>query len=295
MLTVCRMFPETGARLLKHCLAQWPIAFSDDSAAVSAEPDVSIIIAFRGTARLPQLQACLATLKEQQGVISEIILVEQSWEPLVSDEMVQGVRLIHARSTSVDMPFNKSWAMNIGARHARAETLIFHDGDMLAPVGYAASVCELVGRGFQVARIPRLVFYPDKTTSEAVQERCMLDGIREIAEVRQNCRGISLVMDKQTYWAIGGHDESFYGWGGEDDEILQRAQTLNFYPGSFMPFVHLWHPEQGEKHSGMVERESFSARKMSAPVAERIRQLNLLEAGQDAAPRCRWPLDPEND
>jgi len=289
MLTVCRMFPETGARLLKHCLAQWPIAFSDDSAAVSAEPDVSIIIAFRGTARLPQLQACLATLKEQQGVSCEIILVEQSWERLLGDESLPGVQHIHARSTSADMPFNKSWAMNVGARHARADTLIFHDGDMLAPVGYAASVCELAVRGFQAARIPRLVFYPDQVTSELIQAERSLAAVRRIAEVRQNCRGISLVMNKDAYWRIGGHDESFYGWGGEDDEILQRAETLNFYPGGFMPFVHLWHPAQKEKHSGMVEREAFSVAKMNMPVVERIALLSSMKSGLPDGPNRPQP------
>ncbi|EAU54518.1 galactosyltransferase-related protein [Mariprofundus ferrooxydans] len=286
MLTVCRLFPETGARLLNHCLAQWPIAFSVDSEAISAEPDVSIIIAFRGTERLPQLQACLATLKAQQGVTCEIILVEQSRERLLDDESVPGVRHIHARSVSADMPFNKSWAMNVGARHARADILIFHDGDMLAPVGYAASVCELVGRGYQAARIPRLVFYPDRATSEAVQADLSLSAVRQIAEVRQNCRGISLMMDRDAYWRIGGHDESFYGWGGEDDEILQRAQTLDFYPGGYMPFVHLWHPAQKEKHSGMVTREAFSAEKMNMPVVDRIAALNSRESGVQGGPNA---------
>ncbi|WP_167631286.1 glycosyltransferase family 2 protein [Mariprofundus ferrooxydans] len=284
VLTVCRLFPETGARLLNHCLTQWPIAFSVDSEAVSAELDVSIIIAFRGTERLPQLQACLATLKAQQGVTCEIILVEQSRERLLDDESVPGVRHIHARSVSTDMPFNKSWAMNVGARHARADTLIFHDGDMLAPVGYAASICELVARGYQAARIPRLVFYPDRETSEAVQAKHSLAGIGQLTEVRQNCRGISLMIDRDAYWRIGGHDESFYGWGGEDDEILQRAQTLDFYPGGFMPFVHLWHPAQKEKHSGMIEREMFTARKLGLPVAERIAELRSQATGVMAGP-----------
>jgi len=289
MLTVCRLFPDTGARLLNHCCKQWPIAFSSENETASSKPDVSIIIAFRGTARLLQLQACLATLKAQQGVSSEIILVEQSWQQLLSEEIVPGVRHIHARSLSADMPFNKSWAMNVGARHARAETLIFHDGDMLAPIGYAASVCELAARGYQAARIPRLVFYPDRATSEAVQEHRSLTGIRQITEVRQNCRGISLVMDRDAYWSIGGHDESFYGWGGEDDEILQRAQTLNFYPGGFMPFVHLWHPAQTEKHSGMLEREAFSVEKMNMSVIERMAVLKGRPSGLSDGPNCPLP------
>jgi len=285
-MTVCRVFPSVGARLLNHCLAEWPIKFSEHAPAACEGPEVSIIIAFRGIERLAQLKTCLATLQSQQGVNSEIILVEQSRQQLLNADLLPGVRLIHARSTSLDMPFNKSWAMNVGARHARAGILIFHDGDILAPAEYVKSIVAIIQRGFHGARIPRLVFYPDRSTSEMIQAGDSIDGIQSINEVRQNCRGISLAMEKEAYWSIGGHDESFYGWGGEDDEILQRAETLNFYPGGFMPFVHLWHPAQKEKHSGMGVRESFSSEKMNVPICERISKLKGVKAGMLSKPNC---------
>lgn len=279
LLTVCRTFPAVGARLLRRCMRDWPIEFADTAVADGGQPEASIIIAFRGIERLAQLQCCLATLQAQRHAAFEIILVEQSWEALLSADMLPGVRHIHARSTSPDMPFNKSWAMNIGARQARADTLIFHDGDMLAPADYVQSALDLMWRGYQGARVPRLVFYPDRATSEAIQGGRSLLGIQQVGEVRQNCRGISLVMQKTAYWEIGGHDESFYGWGGEDDEILQRAETLNFYPGGFMPFVHLWHPVQKEKHSNMYERMAFSAEKMASTVTDRIIKLTQQKSG----------------
>ncbi|SDW04312.1 glycosyltransferase family 2 protein [Thiocapsa roseopersicina] len=285
-LTVCRLFPATGARLLRHCLTQWPIRFAEPPQASFGAPDLSLIIAFRGTARLPQLRCCLASLWGQFGVSLEIILVEQSWDSLLDATQVPGVRLVHARSTSPDMPFNKSWALNVGARLARSDILLFHDADMLAPHGYAQAVLDLIARGFAGARLPRLIFYLDAPSTVSVQTRQSLDHIGFVSDIQSNGR-IPLTMTKQAYWDIGGHDESFYGWGGEDDEILQRAETLRLYPGAFLPFIHLWHPSQPEKHAGLTERESFIRQKMEVPPTQRMSSLLQYRPGDLAGPWCR--------
>lgn len=284
VLTVCRLFPAIGGRLLQHCLNQWPLAWHETPPFHAEPPDASIIMAFRGAERLPQLRACLASLRGQQGLTVEIILVEQSWEPLLDPSSLPGVRYFHARSATPDMAFNKSWALNVGARQALTDRLIFHDGDILAPADYARTACALLRRGYTGARLPRLVFYLDRETSMTVQSEMMLTETNlAVAEVRANCPAI-LVMDKSAYWRIGGHDETFYGWGGEDDEILQRAQTLKFYPGNFMPFVHLWHPAQVEKHNGRQEREAFTLKKLAIPVDERIAHLVAQALGDFAGP-----------
>ncbi|MFQ6540003.1 MULTISPECIES: glycosyltransferase family 2 protein [Aphanothece] len=279
-LTVCRFFPRTGARLLRCCLQRWPVTFAaPPGERGQAEPQLSVIIAFRGKARLPQLRCCLASLWGQTGVRLEIIVVEQSWIPVLTPEDLPGVRLLHAPSTSPEMPFNKSWALNVGARQACSQSLVFHDADMVAPSSYGKATLDLFARGFSGALVPRFVFYLDRETSRQVQQTYALACVKSIDDVRANCRGVTLVMTRDAYWEIGGHDESFYGWGGEDDEILERAQTLRFYPGAFVPFVHLWHESQPEKHSGLIERQQFTDRRFAIPVNERIAQLRALKAG----------------
>jgi len=287
-LTVASVFPAVGGRLMHHCLNQWPICFNQ-GCVDTLQPDVSVIIAFRGGGRLAQLLCCIATLKSQQDCAIEIIVVEQSWEPLLHDDSIEGVRYFHARSVREGMAFNKSWALNVGARHARSDILVFHDGDMLAPTDYICAVREIMGRGYQAARIPRLVFHPSQRDSEVIQREFNLDAVNEVANVRQNCRGISLAVTRDAYWRIGGHDESFYGWGGEDDEILQRVKTLNMFLGGFMPFVHLWHSWQTEKYSHMIMRKSFSMKKLHTPVAERIAALRAKQCGSMERPAFEEP------
>ncbi len=279
-LTVCRIFPEVGARLLRRCLKEWPIRFADKPHGniMNDVPDVSIILAIAGENRLPQFQLCLKTLYAQSESSIEVIVVEQSWKQLIHKYCPDWVQYYHAPSTSPDMPFNKSWAMNIGASKAKADYLIFHDADMPAPIKYVKTVRDLLNSGFQAARLPRLVFYLNRSETEALYKGGKIEDVKYIPEVVQNCRGISLAIQKSSYWEIGGHDETFYGWGGEDDEMLSRVNTLNLYPGGFMPFVHLWHSFAYNKTRD--RNNQYLEERLSIPIEQRIRELCQREQGR---------------
>lgn len=286
-LTVCRVFPEVGARLLRRCLIEWPIKFADkrDGNMENDSPDVSIILAVAGEDRLPQFQLCLKTLYTQSECSLEVIVVEQSWKQLIHKYCPDWIQYYHAPSTSPDMPFNKSWAMNIGASKAKADYLIFHDADILAPTRYVRTIVDLFNSGFEAARLPRLVFYLNRSETEALYKVGRIEDIKYIPEVVQNCRGISLAIHKRSYWEIGGHDESFYGWGGEDDEMLSRVNMLKYYPGGFLPFVHLWH---SFAHNKTRDRnKQYLEERLSIPVEQRIWELNQKELGY-VCPSVKW-------
>ena len=280
-LTACRIFPEVGARLLRRCLTEWPIGFVDKPHGDMRNdiPDVSIILAIAGEERLPQFQLCLKTLYAQLECSMEVIVVEQSWKQLIHKYCPDWIQYYHAPSTSPDMPFNKSWAMNIGASKAKADHLIFHDADMPAPARYAKTVVDLLYSGFEAARLPRLVFYLNRSETEALYKGGKIEDVKYLPEVVQNCRGISLAIQKESYWKIGGHDEAFYGWGGEDDEMLSRVNTLKLYPGGFMPFVHLWHSFAYNKTRD--RNKQYLEERLSIPIEQRIRELRQREQGRN--------------
>ena len=56
--------------------------------------------------------------------------------------------------------------------------------------------------------------------------------------------GGSVATTREAFESIGGMDESFIGWGGEDNEFWQRAQTCRVWPYGYLPIVHLWRPSQ---------------------------------------------------
>ena len=56
--------------------------------------------------------------------------------------------------------------------------------------------------------------------------------------------GGSMAITKEAYFRIGGMDEEFIGWGGEDIEFWERCSLLNRWIWGYEPIIHLWHRSQ---------------------------------------------------
>lgn len=283
-LTVSRVFPQVGARLLQHCLRESAVNFNPTKNGASKSPEVSFVLSVRGTGRLPQFLATVRSLLGQQDCESEVVVVEQSWQQEFQKIVPEGVRYIHTPATSPDMPFNRSWALNAGAVHARGRIIVLHDGDYVVPAHFAKEVSQRICGDIQSARLPRLIFYFDQSTSEQIQQSHSLAGVRRVSRIVQN-NPTPMALTKEAYLAIGGHDESFYGWGGEDNEFLDRARTLNHCEGAFLPVFHLWHPEapnrSGDRNTGRLKQI------MARSPAARIAQLTSRPFGQQT-PQVPW-------
>ena len=243
MLTLSKTFPRVGGRLLQQSLKEWPVRLSDkDAGKPTVDPEVSIIIGVRGTARLQSFQTTLASLFGQQGCRCEIVVVEQSVRPEFESHVPDSVRYIHTQATHPNMPYNRSWTLNVGARVARGRIVVLHDADMVVPARFAAVIAERMSDNFDVLRLGRYIFYLDQPSSEGVYKGASLGDIATVVPIRQNnCTPIALT--REAYLRIGGHDESFYAWGLEDVEFLNRARTLQLSEGTFLPVVHLWHED----------------------------------------------------
>ena len=61
--------------------------------------------------------------------------------------------------------------------------------------------------------------------------------------------GGSIALSRRVYEEIGGFDEEFVGWGGEDNEFWDRCLTRRIYPFAYLPLIHLWHELQPGKRA----------------------------------------------
>lgn len=287
-LTVAKFFPRVGARILHHCLRLWPVSFEARENAMSDKPEVSFVIGVRGTGRLPQFQATVDSLLAQEECPAEVIVVEQSWEKQFAEIIPAGARYIHTQATSSDMPFNRSWALNVGVREAKGRVVVLHDGDYVAPKFFAREVARKVSGEIQSARLPRYIFYFDQQTSAGIQQRRTFDGVTRLEKIVQN-NPTPMALTRDAYLQIGGHDESFYGWGGEDLEFLDRARTLRHAEGAFLPIFHMWHEEAPQRASGHRNR-SILDQKMAVPTAARKSQLAQAAFGM-MKPAAEWQAD----
>lgn len=263
----CNVFPAAGDRLMRRAFREWPVVRAERPPATHA-PDVSFVIGHRGTARLPLLLETLRSIAGQTGVAIECIVVEQS---VATTELPSWIRQIHTPIARDDEPYRRASAFNDGVRHARGRVLVLHDNDMIVPAAYAAEAVRQIDSGLDAVDLKRFVFYLDEAGAHC--ER-----------VVQNVRGGSIVIRRDAYEAIGGFDESFVGWGGEDNDFWDRAETLRASRFGYLPLIHLWHapqPEKGDTRAPAVLR--YHEELSRIPPAERIARLRRGKASQ--APR----------
>jgi hypothetical protein len=281
-----RHLPVLGKWLAAKALADHPIRLADRSGPVAGEaPQLSFIIGHRGRARIPHLLSTLASIAAQGGPRYECLVVEQDAESVLGPHLPPWVTCIRTPPPDAAMPYCRSWAFNVGARHARGRILVLHDNDMLVPSDYAQSLLSRVDAGFDVVNLKRFVFYLSEHHTAAVLERRAGLCDRAPQVITQNLEGGGTVaITRDAYASIGGMDESFLGWGGEDNEFWDRAQTLRAWSYGSLPFVHLWHPAQPGKQDPGNRTATHYAALSRISTRERIDRLTGTARGLMAGP-----------
>jgi GT2 family glycosyltransferase len=233
-----------------------------------------VLIGHRGTERLPLLLATLESLAAQENVRLECLVIEQDSEPRIADRLPAWVRHVHGPLSDPAAPYNRSHTFNLGAREARAPVLLLHDNDMLVPAGYARRLLERIARGYAVVNPKRFVFYLDEVHSARVLSGSEDYGARPAEAIVQNLEaGGSMAITAAAYAAIGGMDEGFVGWGGEDNEFWDRCLTRPTWIWGYEPIVHLWHRGQPLKHRSDNPNLERARALMRRPALERIAAL----------------------
>ncbi len=280
-LHLAKVFPSAGRRLLRRALAEWPIRLSKSPAFSQHEAKVSFVIGHRGLARLPHLMGTLRSIAAQRDADYECIVVEQSDQAEARASLPGWVRYLHTPPPEHGLPYNRSWAMNAGARIANGKLLVFHDNDMLVPEKYAAELWRRYESGNQTINLKRFVFYLDEVeTREFFDSGVLNPGARSEAIVQNLEAGGSVAVDRDSFFELGGFDESFLGWGGEDNEFWQRATTRKTWPFAYLPIVHLRHAAQPRKTDKANPNLLRFAERSALPPAERIAELRKREFGK---------------
>lgn len=277
--------PLLGRWLALRALADHPIELADRPAAKDEAPAISFIIGHRGTARLPHLLSTLSTIAAQRGVSIECLVVEQEVDSVLRPQLPAWVRHIHTPPPDAQMPYCRSWAFNVGARHAAGRILVLQDNDLLVPSDYAARMLAHFDAGFDVVNLKRYAFYLGEAHTSKVLSR--QSGLADEAPVAitQNLEGGGTVgISRHAYERIGGMDESFIGWGGEDNEFWERALTLKVWPYGYLPIVHLWHPAQPDKLQPDSQAQRVYRASSQVTPEERIQRLRNTKQGLPNGP-----------
>jgi hypothetical protein len=216
---------------------------------------VLIVVPFRdrdtGGARLRNLLACLLTLRDQsfprEGY--RVVVVESDDHPRWRDVIAPFTD--HYLFAEKAGSFNKSWAVNVGVENTpgNAEVISIHDGDVLADRDFVARNAARFRRAGTMGHLTyrNMLCLDNASSAVAIRERlhggapaANPDRLRGFALRRGP--GCSLWVRADAYRRIGGMDERFEGWGGEDIDFNYRFDFSAAYDSYDDPLIHLRHP-----------------------------------------------------
>ncbi|MCH2177110.1 MAG: galactosyltransferase-related protein [Lentisphaeria bacterium] len=290
-LHLCNVFRKTGQWLMAKALQDNPISLfevpnhyldgqcfncdhsKNDTKYKSDKTQVSFIIGHRGLERYPHLLTTLKSIAAQKGISFECIVVEQDNKPQIQDNLPGWVRYVFDDLPLPDMPYSRSAAFNTGAAIAEGDVLIFHDNDMLIPEFYASYINKYLTSGLEVIQPKRFIFYLDEETTLEVFKTSCLSGAQPEYVIENLDGGGSFGITRKAYYEIGGMDEDFVGWGGEDNEFWDRCSTRRVWEHASLPLIHLWHKAQPGKYSISNPTAALLETKMQLSAQERITKL----------------------
>lgn len=272
-LHACRVLPPLSRWLYRRALSEWPIRCASTRRDSPSLPDLSFVIPHRGVERLPILLKVLETILAQEDVHVECLVVEQDQERHIG-ALPPGVRYLHVPHAGDPSAWHKCLAFNAGVREAAAEIVVCHDGDLLVPCRYGSEILRLFRAGATVAFPQRFLFYLSEAQTRGVTANGPLPSALTPELVRQNWRGGTLAIRRAEYARVGGFDERFVGWTGEDIEFHDRCLVLPGWFHGYIPFVHLWHAAQPTKTGPAREANlAFFHDVMKVPRESRIARL----------------------
>jgi len=169
----------------------------------------------------------------------EVLIVEQDTESKFNNKW--GVNHIFAYNP---YPYNRSWAFNIAVKETNSDIYAFGDSDLIMKKEeFLEAVGEL--KNYEVVSPYRSVLdLSEDETKKNIEDwqRITRPGRGETDHQKINLCGGIVLFTRESFNKVGGWNEDFIGWGGEDDFMTLKVEALGMKTKE-MPYkiYHLYH------------------------------------------------------
>ena len=198
---------------------------------------ISVIIPYtRGDeGREKNLLTLIDNIKKQTYKDYELILVEQLFDKPTELDIKDCNHI--CISYSENDKFNKSWAINVGVRNSKYNSLLVIDADMVFGNDYFQKIVDFSKDH------PKFFMGYSKIHCETGRDN---PEKRVHVQTYLKAAGGVWYADKDFFWSIGGMNETYFGYGAEDNDFWQRANNvLGLVDGVQYEITHAyhhWHP-----------------------------------------------------
>ena len=233
------------------------------------ERKVSYIIGFRQSSvdRLLGLKFVLTWLYYHFPEL-EVIIVEQDNESKLTLELPPNCTKYFIYNPGL---YNRSWAFNYGVRHTDKDLLAFADSDMfITKEDYIAS--------FKANEVFEVV-NPNGLHAVNV-ENAKVENLSFVEKDRKYLWTIAaglILMQRNSFYKIGGWDERFEGWGGEDNEmshVILNSLSVKGYDFNIYHIDHNRSALDGNNQPQYLKNHSLSEEVTSLVGEGLVRYIN---------------------
>lgn len=163
-------------------------------------------------------------------------------DPLISSEIEAG-RVVYARTQQP--VFRMAHAKNMAHRLATGDVVCNVDADNFTGSGFA----QALARRFE--KTPNIVINPSYSITK---------------DKRRDASGLfgRMAIMRDTFDLLGGYDETYQGWGGEDTNLTRRARLMGIRYVRFddWAFLNVIPHENAERVANMFQDESDRQREL---------------------------------
>lgn len=171
-----------------------------------------------------------------------VLVIEQDSESRV-DMLCNSIGVKHVFIKNSGL-FNRSWGFNCLRNFVSAEKVFLADNDIIIDKEILYDTIKLLDY-YDVVRPfdGTVLYYDEESTQKFIStKQKIMDRAFSLVNIYNLSGGLCSFRVDSFYNKIGGFDERFEGWGGEDDEMHKRLSDIGASTFSFnYPGIHLNH------------------------------------------------------
>ena len=188
-----------------------------------------------------RLQNLRKTLDWINGFVGcEVIIVEQDKHSKISHLNLKA-KHIFLKST---LPYNKSWGFNVATKYSNSNIIVFADSDLVMDPNQFIESLKSVEQYEMVNPYKSFIDLDQNESGLRFEQILQINrpGRGELDHQKVPLCGGICIFRKDAIMRIGGWNESFVGWGAEDDFVSLKVKHFLNWTEIPNKCYHLYHP-----------------------------------------------------